>query len=109
MKVLPMSLYLFVTYVLDSYNPMNPPFRFVRSFGKFRSRINFFRIEEIDAPQVRPKGEGQGCPESNLLRSDMAPFSLNFPSLAHRVQRGFKKQKKRPDPGSHPHFSLGCF
>ena len=30
----------------------------------------FGRIAELDALHVRPKGEGQGCPESNL------PFPL---------------------------------
>jgi hypothetical protein len=44
-------------------HPVNPPFGCVRSFGKFRPR---------------PTRSAQ----------TWAAFSLNFPSLAHRVQRG---------------------
>ncbi len=63
-QVLPMSLYLFVTYVLDSYNPREPALR-VRSLTKENS------------------GRGQLA----LLRQGAAVL-LNFPALAHRVQRG---------------------
>ena len=28
----------------------------------------FVRIDELDALNVRPKGEGHGCPESNFCR-----------------------------------------
>ncbi len=77
---------------------MNPPFRFVRSFGKFRSRINFFRIEEIDAPKVRPKGEGQGCPESNLLRSDMGRFFPEFSFTHSSGSKGVKSKKQDLTP-----------
>jgi hypothetical protein len=68
--------------------PVNPPFGFVLSLEKSGPRLNFFRIEEIDALHVCPQGEVQGCTESNSLRSNKSRFPLNFPALAHRVQRG---------------------
>ncbi len=57
----------------------NPPSGSVRLLGKFRSRLNFFRIEEIDALHVCPQGEVQECTESNSLRSDKSRFFPEFP------------------------------
>ena len=73
---------------MDVPNQTRPSVSFART-GKLRPRLNFFRIEEIDALHVRPQGEVQGCTESNSLRSDSSRFFLNFPALAHRVQRGY--------------------
>jgi hypothetical protein len=69
------SKYLYVLSLLAQRKderkgaPVNPPFGFVYSLEKSGSRTNFFRIEEIDAPEVRLKGEGHGCPESQFGRT----------------------------------------
>jgi len=107
---------LFVTYVLDLYTPRTRLEGFVRSLEKSGPRANFFRIEEIDAPCVRPEGEGQGCPESKLapfrFAQTNAAIPPDFSSLAHQVQRGLKNPRagwhgRSPKGLPVGHFSKG--
>ncbi len=71
-------------------SPVTPPFGFVCSLEKSGPRLNFFRTEEIDAPKVRPKGEGQGCPESNSLRFTSLRQGPLFPWIFLHSLTGFR-------------------
>jgi len=55
----------------------------------------FGRIAELDALYVRPKGEGQGCPESNSLRFTPLRQTTLSPRIFLHSLTGFKGDGKR--------------